>query len=312
MNEFVLEIFDHRLNKYIIVDEFYINELRSNSYFETVTSHKARIRSRYKNAVSTQLDKQTLSSNLAKETSQLYDPAPPPAADHLIVWLDAYISHPQSNRQLKRYFNMITTIDMPIGFSSQTDIDIDNLIRTPYFNLTDSKEFDGAQKVLWMFSNVDDCVKFIDSPSSSETTIFVISSGSLGRKLVPRIFNNKRIYAIYIFTCNILTQIDWAIHYVDKVLMFVHELDLLIRLPKDIADYYVRKALKTIENPRQSLHYLYWSKKLLNKANNVDRLNGITVKVKQIEAFIERIEACSSNCQTWKNNTRISVECNEV
>ncbi|CAF1062696.1 unnamed protein product [Rotaria sp. Silwood1] len=232
-----------------------------------------------------------------------------PISNHLIVWLDAYISHPQSNRLLKRYFNTIIKIDMPSSFS-KVEMDIDNLIRVPYFYSIDNIRYENLQKMLWMFSNVDDCIEFIDALSNFDTTLFVISSGSLGRKLVPKIIKNNKIYSIYIFTCNILAQMDWAINYVDKVLMFNHEFDLLTRLANDIADYYVQKALKNIENLQLSLQYLNWAKKLHSKATIVNGLNNISVKLKYLESFIEQVEAYSDD---WKkshdDDTKLSVEC---
>ncbi|CAF4973152.1 unnamed protein product, partial [Rotaria sp. Silwood1] len=232
-----------------------------------------------------------------------------PISNHLIVWLDAYISHPQSNRLLKRYFNTIIKIDMPSLFS-KVEMDIDNLIRVPYFYSIDNIRYENLQKMLWMFSNVDDCIEFIDALSNFDTTLFVISSGSLGRKLVPKIIKNNKIYSIYIFTCNILAQMDWAINYVDKVLMFNHEFDLLTRLANDIADYYVQKALKNIENLQLSLQYLNWAKKLHSKATIVNGLNNISVKLKYLESFIEQVEAYSDD---WKkshdDDTKLSVEC---
>jgi hypothetical protein len=227
------------------------------------------------------------------------------------VWLDAYIGYRENNRQLKRYFNIITTINMAASRSSKNDIDIDNLIKIPRPYIFDEHQLDNNRKILWTFSNVDDCVRFINTSSDYGSTLFVIASGVLGRKLVPQIFNHKRVYAIYIFTCNIFINIDWVSSYMDKVLMFDHELDLLSRLTKDIAEYYVRKALETIENLQHSLHYLQWAKKLLYKANIVDERSSPTMKLKQIEAFIEQVEKYSSNDQKWEDSIKHGVECDE-
>ncbi|UJR24548.1 hypothetical protein I4U23_005923 [Adineta vaga] len=319
MNQYLLEIFDSRFYKYIILDKFYINEIQSNSYFKTIRFYRLRIRSLYKQFTKIQFDTKILLSRSRKESKfymndHVHHPSNsfPAISDHVIIWLDAYIGYPQNNRQLKHYFNTTASVDIVARYSYGKDLDIDNLIGSFSANTMKDYQMNDKQKqILFTFSKVDTCVKFINQLSHSNTTIFMITTGALGRRLVPQIFDNRHIYAIYVFTCNLLTQIDWALNYIDKILMFDHELDLLSRLTKDIASYYVQKAFASIEDSRQSLNYLSWSKKLLNKTNFLDKRNYSTERLKQIETLINQIEMYGDDTPMDFDGTKFSIDCTE-
>lgn len=223
------------------------------------------------------------------------------------MWVDAYIAYPENNRQLKQYFNTIISpkLRAQIPFKER---DIDNLIAMPYVN---EMNINKPNSTLWMFTSVDSCANFIEKLSQSNTTIFLITSGSLGRKLVPRIYNNQHIHNIYVFTNCVVLQIDWAIDFLDKIIVFDHELDLLSRIARDIASYYTQRAFEPTEDYEKSLNYLSWSRKLLDKADNVDHYGRSTTKLKQIDKHMYQIEQCIN--VKWRNldEIKFSVECDE-
>ena len=200
---------------------------------------------------------------------------------------------------------------MAPSLSPGRDVDIDNLIRTPKCSLANVHHFKDGGKRLLMFSNIDKCVKFIEASSVSKNTLFVISSGSLGRYLVPRIIDYKCVSIIYIFTCNIATQVHWAIQYVDKINIFDHELDLLVRLTRDLAEYYMRKALTSMKKSQQSLPYLRCAKTLFEKANIVDKESYGIGELRRIDSFIRQFEEYSPDEQRLRDGAMISVECSE-
>lgn len=72
MDEFLLEILDQCSNKYIILDEFCINKLRSNVYCETTNILETRIRSKKEDFADNQPDTDTLESKLSEESKILF------------------------------------------------------------------------------------------------------------------------------------------------------------------------------------------------------------------------------------------------
>ncbi len=124
---------------------------------------------------------------------------------------------------------------------------------------------------IYTFSTSEDCSIFIDKVSKSHRNIFLICSGSLGEKFIPEIYHNKFVHSIFILTFDIQNHYEWASDYIEKIQIFTHELDLLARLARDIAVYYEKKSSNDItNNPRHSLTYLYWTKRLFTNANIVD------------------------------------------
>ena len=238
-----------------------------------------------------------------------------PQPDHIVVWLDTHIGRPQNYRQMKKYFKSIITIDCPNLFSLQTNRDIDNLIRVNDSKIANDFNLTDITDEIYAFSTCEDCLIFIEKVSKSRRKIFVICSGRLGQQLVPEICHNEFIHSIYILAFNLYDHYEWACDYIEKIRMFTHELDLLARLTRDIADYYEKKSSEEIANhPRHILTYLYWTKRLLSNANIVDDYVTSRSYLQRINRRIAHLEEyLKSNCKDEEEEEEKSgVVCTEI
>jgi hypothetical protein len=112
----------------------------------------------------------------------------------------------------------------------------------------------------------DEFMNFIIDQQETNTTVFFIVSGTLGEEVVPLIYNFPCIKQIYIYCGNISKHMNWAFDYIEKILMFDFDEELLIRLTKEIADYLVDVATgeEARGNIEQSCGLLDWADWLYN------------------------------------------------
>ena len=91
-------------------------------------------------------------------------------------------------------------------------------------------------QILNVFTNTQDCLDFIQTDSSQ--AIYLITSGSLGTEIVPKIYDLPQLVKIYLFCGSISTYLIWSLDYLDKVIIFEHGDDVLQRLWTDLAKYF--------------------------------------------------------------------------
>ena len=98
-----------------------------------------------------------------------------------------------------------------------------------------------------IFADSQSCVTFIQSEIHKK--IFFILSGSFGSEVVPIVYDLQQVQQIYLFCGTILSHVNWAIDYTDKMYMFDHENDLLERLYREVeaflrerANFYLQQA----------------------------------------------------------------------
>jgi hypothetical protein len=72
---------------------------------------------------------------------------------------------------------------------------------------------------LQIFENVDQCEKHIQSVSSGDRIIFVVS-GDLGQQLIPKIHPLEQIFSIYIYCANKEFHQQWTKEYKKVILIF--------------------------------------------------------------------------------------------
>jgi hypothetical protein len=175
--------------------------------------------------------------------------SPPP---YVIVWLDEYFALPWNFRSMKKYLFTATLLEGPICDTWQLEMDIDNLIRNNYeidFNLSN---FDGHLK---MFTNVDQCRDYIDSQPNN--LILLITSNKNGQIILPSIYD--RILITYVLRDN-WYDYEWGVDYIENLHMFDNDLCMLTRVIRDLARYFVDRALQL--QPMDAIQYFNWAKKL--------------------------------------------------
>ncbi|CAF1213014.1 unnamed protein product [Rotaria magnacalcarata] len=162
------------------------------------------------------------------------------------------------------------TTDPTTGYDvSLREEDIANSI---HCNVPIIVRLDGIQFMLRAFDTVDNCFEAIEN--NADKRLFIITSGSKGRMLVPALKTNfpehiTRNYPMYIF-CGNMHMIRavgvepahmWAEDFVDDLIMFNHEHDLLARILLDTADYFTTKGDQlNQENKLESArHHYQWA-----------------------------------------------------
>jgi hypothetical protein len=123
--------------------------------------------------------------------------------------------------------------------------------------------------------------------------IFLITSGSIGQDLVPRVREQyPYVENIFVFCSNIRSYVDWALDFTDNLLIFNFHNDLLSRVVYDIGMYYMQKGIVFSDSddyPR-ALYYFYIAKKLVMRANFIFQ-PYFPFSLTTIEQFIMKEEA---------------------
>jgi len=176
--------------------------------------------------------------------------------NHMIVWLDLNIGRREDYQRLKAAFS--STADPqhvnPIRLIDKDDEEINRTVGFEQVN------FEGVRFLLAAFTNVERCVKFLEE--NQDKRIFLITSGQMGRVAVPLIIQKcKNIFTdpvtnesysfIYVFCHGIDRNMDWMGEYYEYLApAFVFDKDLLVRMIRDIAGYFVVESKrKMAANP---------------------------------------------------------------
>jgi hypothetical protein len=164
-----------------------------------------------------------------------------------------------------------------------TDRDYQNLIRK---GDVVPVRFEGVKFLLQAFDNEDACLEAFkrNEEMLEDKHIFFITSGSMGRSAVPKIIaqyphiftdriTNQPYASIYVFCHDINLQMDWGMNYLEYVQMFNFDSELLERMTRDIAEYFITRAGRLREDndlkgARQRLH---WAKKLWHQYDKMQQ-----------------------------------------
>jgi hypothetical protein len=200
--------------------------------------------------------------------------------NHMIVWLDLNIGKREDYQRLKAAFS--STVDPqclnPIRLIDKDDEEINRTLCFEQVN------FEGVRFLLAAFTNVERCVKFLEE--NQDKRIFLITSGQMGRVAVPLIIKkcqniftdpvtNESYSFIYVFCHGIDRNQDWMKDYFEYLAPpFVFDKDLLVRMIRDIADYFVveSKRQMTANPPDYSAAYnrLTWANTLYDRYKTIE------------------------------------------
>jgi hypothetical protein len=202
----------------------------------------------------------------AADTPADYDPEKP---NHMIFWLDVTIGNPKEYVHLKKAFGS-TTDPTSQTWTRLLDKDYDNLLAA---GDEVSVTFEGVEFLLQAFNNEDACLAAFEENQNKH--IFFITSGSMGKNIVPKIMEKYRniftdpitdqpYASVYVFCHSIEYHMEWGMDYAEYVQMFNFDSELLERMTRDIAEYFIErgKRLRKDNNLEGALQHLYWAKKL--------------------------------------------------
>jgi len=216
-------------------------------------------------------------------------------SDHVTVWIDKHIGVEKTYEGLKSKFNDNIQV-LKSNNPDEQDIDDDTIL------CTDPKMLEKLSDEIYClkyFSEIDKALEYIRN--NSQKKIFFMSSGTIGKEVVPKIVDLQQIKGIYIFCGNISYHTEWATDYVDKITaMLEHQDNLLERLTRDIATYVEEKGdqHKAKGDIIPAKNCYAWSKKLLIRG----RLLGDTGLTKYIDKIDKKLNEVQSSSQTPTEN----------
>jgi hypothetical protein len=239
----------------------------------------------------------------AEDTPANHDPEKP---NHMIFWLDAHIGNPKEYVHLKKAFGSNTDPRCE-NWIMLTDKDYNTMIVT---GDAVPVKFNGVEFLLQAFTNEKDCLEGFEQ--NQDKRIFFITSGSLGMGVVPKIIERYRqIFtdpitdtpypSVYIFCLDIEFHMTWAMEYLGYFQMFNIESELLERMTRDIAEYFIMRGarIRQDNNLKGALQRLNWAKKLWYQYDKMQqqiptddpRTVRASQRANEIDALIAEVEA---------------------
>ena len=206
-------------------------------------------------------------------------------SDHLTIWVDQYIGEENTYRDLKGKFE--DQVQVLKSNPNEAEIDDESMLcADPVLLEKLSADF----YCLKYFSKIDTALNFIRN--HPEKTIFFISSGTIGEKIVPELVHLSNVEYIFIFCGNISAHAGWAADYVDRISnFFEHQNDLLERLTHDIGKYLENKGDQYEKDDArwQAKNCYAWAKKLYLR-NLQANCWGSQKSVDNIDKKIQNVE----------------------
>jgi hypothetical protein len=183
----------------------------------------------------------------------------------VVIWLDGTFKG-EDDQPMKKEFNE------KIASSASPSDPIDSLI-------CDQTKEDlvtyGAPVITVGTSN--EAIQLIEQYPDAK--IFFISSGSLGKDMVPKIVSRyPLIHSFYIYCFKMINHCGWASEYDTCLQMFDHQIDLLVRLMRDISEYFIKQGSIFLEHddPHNALKYFNHAWNLEKRANEKDKMKPNT------------------------------------
>jgi hypothetical protein len=184
--------------------------------------------------------------------------------DHIIIWCDQNIGEEENNRASKAI--LAENADLNRTPSSEDSSDIYDFIYSinPYLNIKKREE-----SPLRMFTNENECIKYIYDSIQAKKQPFVITSGQKGALIVPQIYKKLSGY-IYVFCAQRNLHEQWTGPYEKDIEIYDDEKGVFAKVLLDIGIYYLKKGQNAIANPASATLYFYWAKRLIKNVTKVD------------------------------------------
>jgi hypothetical protein len=175
------------------------------------------------------------------------------------IWLDTHIGKEEEYNEFKKQFRdaLEPTITMPPDA-------INSLICALDLNVAP-----------FLFADTHDKAMALIKEHHDKKIIF-ISSGSLGQHSIPIIIATyPQVHSFYFFCQDMAKYIDFADDYLNCLQIFDHEIDLLVKLVRDISKDIITqgKVYIDLEDAKCALKCFLHAQTLNVTANRVDTLN---------------------------------------
>ncbi|CAF1593852.1 unnamed protein product [Rotaria sp. Silwood1] len=301
LDNYLLEIYDTRFRRYIILNEEYFINLQDHLLRTNVNTLNGRIIIRPlppKNSI-----RNYLSNDCKRKRTSSFSPQ----NDYIIIWLDSYIEQSDNCNYFKHKFTILTTLNIS-RIMLDYEICIDDLIQI------NSKRKNTKKKFLNIFNNKDECLEFFKQIESKIKILFIISNLFI-KDIIPIII--QRVHIIYIFVNNNLFSYEWIFNYnKSNLLIFDNYLCLLIRLIRDLAKAFIEKAEYTSKlSLTHTITLLKWAKELYNRANEIDKPSYINNQnfIDHRLQILELNLTCKKSNETINNehDDKLALECDE-
>ena len=237
----------------------------------------------------------------------------PARPDHFIIWLDQHIGKPDECVLLKANFVLTMDPTNPLFERKLTPSDIDLSICMEVELLV---RLDEVEFLFQAFVDVEKCFHKIEN--NLHKRIFFITSGSKGKIIVPSLIANfpntfESEYWIYVFYANmrmtanrnedVLTN-TWALNFVENILMFNHQDDLLARMVMEAGNYFFERA-NSLQNRNEftsAYNYYRWSKKMYERYQTMEKTK-LTAKIAEIDKRIRQLQSLIDEQEEQKERT---------
>ena len=194
---------------------------------------------------------------------------------HMIIWLDKHIGKPEECILLKSSF--FVAMDPNTGIFERS-LDPDDINRSICSDVPVLIRLDDVTFVFQAFNDIEKCYETIEK--NLQKRIFLITFGTIGKIIVPSLV---KLYPetfppdnpIYIFCGNLLmTPVGdvkpahlWLHEFIENVLPFTNEDELLPRMVKEMADYFSKESQHLASNNRIDDAYQYqeWAQTLRSR-----------------------------------------------
>jgi hypothetical protein len=186
--------------------------------------------------------------------------------------LDKHIGKAEECILLKQSFFM--TMDPTTGLFEK-NLNPDDIDRSICSDAALLVRLEDVEFIFQAFNDIEKCYKTIEQ--NLHKRIFFITSGSIGKiivpslvKLYPETFSENNL--IFIFCGNLIMKPvgdavpanDWLMEFLENVLPFDHQDDLLARMAKEMAGYFAAEA-KVLTSKNQldkARKYQDWSQQI--------------------------------------------------